>query len=247
VFLVHAMRTSLQEFLALVAAACVLIPAHAQHAELQFHHLHLNGIGLQEFYARLFDPATTSQEPVAGYAALRSGPMLMLFGQPQRPTDPTPGVRRGPSAIWHFGWGSVSLGETYLQHAAREVKWEPPLPAGQLHVHLVSRAPADAAAWYRDRLGARMELLAGASDPTRAAASRPEHRVAEALVYFGEFALSLYRTNEQLISTRGQGVDHIAFMAPGAVFGETAPSMIEGPDHIAIELIGASPRAPDRD
>jgi hypothetical protein len=229
------------------AAVAFTTASPAQTPDLRFHHLHLNGIGLQEFYARLFDPATTSQAPVAGYAALQSGPMLVLFGQPQRPTDPTPSVPRGPSAIWHFGWGSVSLGETYLQHAAREVKWEPPLPAAQLHVHLVSRAPADAAAWYRDRLGARIEILASASDPTRAAAPRPEQRVAEALVYFGEFALLIYRTNQQLISTRGQRVDHIAFMTSGAVFGETAPSMIEGPDHIAIELIGVSPKAPDRD
>jgi hypothetical protein len=206
--------------------------------ELTFHHLHLNGIGMQDFYSRLFDPARTSLAPVAGYPALRSESMLMLFGEPRPATEKTRVVPPGDTAVWHFGWGAVSLGETYLQHAAREVEWEPPLPAGQLHLHLVSRSPADAAAWYRDHLGARVEVLASASDPTRAAAARPEQRVAEAVVRFGNFALLIYRTTQTLVSTRGKRVDHFALAAPGARFGEVTSNMIEGPDQIVIEIIG---------
>jgi hypothetical protein len=222
-------------FTALAATATL---AGEQDYALTFHHLHLNGIAMQEFYARLFDPARTSLAPVAGYPALPSDSMLMLFGEPRAPADKTPVVAPGDTAIWHFGWGTISLGETYLQHAAREVQWEPPLPAGQLHLHLVSRAPAEAAAWYRDQLGARVEVLAGASDPTRAAAARPEQRVAEAVIRFGNFALLIYRTTETLVSTRGKRVDHFALATPGARFGEVASSMIEGPDQILIEIVG---------
>jgi hypothetical protein len=218
----------------------------AQPSQLAFHHLHLNGGGLQDFYGRLFDPATTTQVPVAGYPALRSGSMLMLFGEP-RSASKNAVTPAADTAVWHFGWGSVSLGETYLQHAAREVQWEPPLPAGQLHLHLVSASPANAAAWYRDALGARVEVLAGAADTARTASARPEQRVAEALVHFGEFALLIYRTDQKLVSTRGQRVDHFALAAPGARFGETKAHLVEGPDHIVIELIGASLKAPDRD
>ena len=211
--------------------------AGTQTRELAFHHLHLNGTGMQEFYARLFDPALTSQSPVAGYPALRSGSMLLLFGEPHASKEKTPAPPPGETAVWHFGWGTVSLGETYLQHAAREVQWEPPLPAGQLHLHLLSRSPADAAAWYRDRLGARVEVLASARDPSRAAETRPEQRIAEAVVYFGDFALLIYRTDETLVSTRGKRVDHLALTVAGARFGETPATMIEGPDKIAIEVI----------
>lgn len=222
--------------LAVLSATFAVV--RTQHNELTFHHLHLNGSGMQEFYARLFDPARTSLAPVAGYPALRSDSMLMLFGEPRAPADKTPVVPPGDTAIWHFGWGTVSLGETYLQHAAREVQWEPPLPADQLHMHLVSRSPADAAVWYREQLGARVEVLARASDPTRAVAARPEQRVAEAVVRFGDFALLMYRTTETLVSTRGKRVDHFALAAPGAPFGEAASHMIEGPDQILIEIIG---------
>lgn len=227
--------------LATATAAATLQPP-----QLAFHHLHLNGSGLQDFYGRLFDPVLTTTAPVAGYPALRSGSMLMLFGEAQSSAKSAV-VPAGDTAIWHFGWGSVSLGETYLQHAAREVQWEPPLPARQLHLHLVSAAPAAAAAWYRDALGARVEVLAGAADPARTASPRPEQRVAEALVYFGEFALLIYRTDQKLISTRGQRVDHFALVAPGARFGETKANLVEGPDHIVIELIGASLKGPGPD
>ena len=144
----------------------------------RFHHLHLNSPGLIDFYSRLFDPATTSRPIVAGFQGLRAGPMLLLFNSTASPATP------GPSPIWHFGWGTVTLGETYLQHAAGEVVWEPPLPAGRLHLHLLSRSPGVAAAWYTDVLEARVEVMPGADAPTRTQAARAELRVAEAAVHF---------------------------------------------------------------
>ena len=219
----------------LACCGVLLTAGRMQDQQLTFHHLHLNGTAMQEFYARLFDPASTSLAPVNGYQALRSGPMLMLFGEPRAPARPERAT--GDTAIWHFGWGSVSLGESYLQHAAREVQWEPPLPAAQLHLHLLSPAPADAAAWYRDTLGARVEVLQGARDPARVPAARPEQRVAEAVAYFGDFALLFYRTREPLFSTRGTRVDHFALIAAGGRFGDTPAAMMEGPDKIAIEVI----------
>lgn len=239
--------------LLLLAVVAVLLegPAIARQAELRFHHLHLNGTGLQDFYARLFDRATTSQADVAGHTALSSGPMLLIFGQPGLGEWAPP----QPSAIWHFGWGSATLGETYLAHAAREVEWEPPLPAGRLHVHLVSKAPATAAEWYRDMLGARVEIVSGADHPSRVAATRPEQRVAEAIVYVGEFALLIYRTDQRLVSTRGQRVDHIAFSCANlagilerlrglkvpivqtSTFATAPSAFIEGPDRIVIEIV----------
>jgi hypothetical protein len=229
--------TRVSRLLLIATLGVVSAGAGTQNRDLTFHHLHLNGTGMQEFYARLFDPALTSQSPVAGYPALRSGSMLLLFGDASASKEKRPVPPPGDTAVWHFGWGTVSLGETYLQHAAREVQWEPPLPAGQLHLHLVSRSPAAAAAWYRDRLGARVEVLASASDPARLSAARPEQRIAEAVVYFGDFALLVYRTNETLVTTRGQRVDHFALSVAGARFGETPATMIEGPDKIAIEVI----------
>lgn len=219
------------------------------------HHLHFSGSDLQQFYAGLFDPATTSPEPVAGHRALRSGLMLLLFGL--APSDSLPKTAaQAPSAIWHVGWGAVSLGETYLAHAAHEVQWEPPLPAARLHLHLVSAAPAVAAAWYRDNLGARVEMLPDADSGSRVPAVRPEHRVAEAIVSFGQFALAIHRTGERIVSTRGQRVDHVALscanlagtlerlrargvtvLQPLATFGDARAAFIEGPDQIAIEII----------
>ncbi len=235
---------------ALAAAAMVAAAAtqDAGSAAVRFHHLHLTG-GV-EFYARLFDRAATRRDTLAGFDALRSGPMLMLFGVP----PDRPSVPERQSAIWHFGWGDVSSGETYLRHAAREVEWEPPLPAAKLHLHLLSTSPAATAAWYRDRLHADVEVVAGTVK--RQVEARPELRPAEALVRLGEFAMLIYRTDETLVSTRGQRADHVALRcadldgtlarlrASGVVvlssprpFASGRAAMIEGPDLIAIELV----------
>jgi lactoylglutathione lyase len=226
------------------------LPA-SQGSEFHFHHLHLADGAT--FYARLFEPASTQRFSVAGFEALRSGPMLLLFGRPST----TPAAAEQPSAIWHFGWGDADVGDTYLRHAAREVAWEPPLPARKLHVHLQSPSPAAAAAWYRDVLGAAIDVLPGTTKG-RPVAARPELRLAEAGVWFGEFAMVIHRTSETLTSTRGQRADHIALQCYDlervvrdlrdkhvtvtddiAPFGNGRHATIEGPDQIAIELVEA--------
>jgi hypothetical protein len=223
---------------------------HLAQSCMSFHHLHLNDSrppSLLDFYERLFDPATTRRVTTGGADGLQSGPMLILIGRGA-------GVREQVTALWHFGWGGVSLGETYLAHARREVAWEPPLPAGRLHLHVRSVTPRVAAAWYRDVLGARVELAAA----VRAGASLPppEHRMPEALVWLGATGLLIYRTEPPLLSTRGQRIDHVAIactdldaaladlgrrgaavLAGPAVVGDLRSAMIEGPDHIALELV----------
>ena len=217
---------------------------------MSFHHLHLNDprpAFLVNFYERLFDPATIARVSSLGAEGLKSGSMLMLISQaPEAPSVAT--------AIWHFGWGQVSLGETYLAHARREVAWEPPLPPEHLHLHLRSVNPPAAAAWYRDLLGARVESTSTSTIDDRL--PPPENRLPEALVWIGETGLLIYRTEPPLFSTRGQRADHLAIgcrdlaavLAALGARGVTAASapqqldearaaMIEGPDRIAIELV----------
>ena len=218
-----------------------------------FHHLHLNDPQwpfLLGFYQRLFDPAVTARFTVGDVDGLRSGSMLMLINRASF-------ARPHASAIWHFGWGAVSLGESYLAHAGREVAWEPPLPPHLLHLHLLSVTPSSAAAWYRDVLGARVELAPLPSSSSREV-PRPEHRMPEALVWIGDTGLLIYRTAPPLLSTRGQRADHFAIVSGefdrvmtalrargvavtvGAAAGVDArTAMIEGPDQIAIEIVEA--------
>jgi len=184
-------------------------------------------------------------------SGLRSGPMLLLIGS-------TSFNASEPTALWHFGWGGVSLGETYLAHARREVAWEPPLPAGQLHLHLRSVTPNAAADWYRDVLGARVEMARPAPD-RRAPIPPPEHRMPEALVWLGDTGLLIYRTDPPLFSTRGKRADHLALacgnlddalvmlrrrgiqvVGEPSVRGRWRTAMVEGPDHLAIELVETS-------
>lgn len=215
-----------------------------------FHHLHLNDARppfLINFYERLFEPAKTTRLSASGSDGLQSESMLMLISRaPDAPPLAT--------AIWHFGWGQVSLGETYLAHARREVAWEPPLPADRLHFHLRSVAPRVAAAWYADVLGARVENTI--ASPLDTKLPRPEDRMPEALVWIGDTGLLIYRTEPPLFSTRGQRADHLAIgcsdfeatlarlrargvsiALPPKSPGEARTAMVEGPDHIAIELV----------
>ena len=146
--------------LAVLVAAATCPGAAQELPAFRFHHLHLNDDRppfLLEFYERLFDPALTSRVVEGESSGLRAGPMLLLFGKGASDASE-------PTALWHFGWGGVSLGETYLAHARREVAWEPPLPAAQLHLHLRSVTPGAAASWYRDTFGARVELAQPATD-----------------------------------------------------------------------------------
>jgi catechol 2,3-dioxygenase-like lactoylglutathione lyase family enzyme len=220
---------------------------------LSFHHLHLNDSRppfLLEFYERLFDPATTTRTRVGGVDGLQSGSMLLLISRVSSTAEHS-------SALWHYGWGDVSLGETYLAHAAREVAWEAPLPPDRLHLHLRSVSPPAAIAWYRDVLGARVETpheerLTRKSEQL----PNPEHRTPEALVWLGHVGLLIYRADPPLVTSRGQTADHIALscpdvdatlstllaagvhlIAPAAVTDGLRSAMIEGPDRLAIELV----------
>jgi len=230
-------------------------PLLQPHAEAQpqfsFHHVHLNDPRppfLLEFYERLFDPAVIKRVRVAESDGLQSGSMLLLIDR--APQD-------GPqaTALWHFGWGDVSLGETYLAHARKEVAWEPPLPPGSLHLHVRSVSPPSALQWYRDVLGLRVQLASAVRD-TPPRLLRPEDRVPEGLAWIGETAMLIYRTEPPLLSSRGQQVDHIALgcadideavqslgragvrviTEPGRHAGRRS-AMIEGPDRLAIEIV----------
>ena len=226
--------------------------AHQAPHELSFHHLHLNDPQwpfLLDFYQRLFDPSVTARFSAGSVDGLRSGSMLMLIN---RASYASPHA----SAIWHFGWGLVSLGESYLAHAGREVAWEPPLPSDLLHLHLLSVTPSSAAAWYREVLGARVELAVLPTSSGPRDLPPFEQRMPEALVWIGDTGLLIYRAAPPLLSTRGQRADHFAIVSPNfeqlvsglrargvevmvgasqGLSGRTA--MIEGPDQIAIEIV----------
>jgi hypothetical protein len=234
---------------ALLAIALPQLPASAP--DLRFHHLHIRDappdfwIG---YYERLFDPAVTQRVSFAGASALQTGTRLIVV-------SPTQTEKVFPAALWHFGWGKVSLGETYLAHARAEVAWEPPLPPEDLHVHLRSLAPVQAALWYRDVLGAQVQLAVVPSSST-APLPPPEDSIPDALVDLGGLRALVYRTAGVLVSSIGQRVDHVAFSC--ADLGGTLAylrskgvavisgpnedngirtAMIVGPDRIAIELV----------
>ena len=221
---------------------------------VRFHHLHLRDSPPDfriEFYERLFDRAVTHRVIFAGVAGLQTGSRLILV-------SPGLGVKEVPAALWHFGWGRATLGESYLAHARGEVAWEPPLPPEDLHVHLRSLAPARAATWYRDTLGAEIEL----PPPRRRgeALPPPEHRMPEALIEVGGLPLLVYRTEGPLLSSIGQRMDHLAFacvnlqealafLQARGVAVLSGPetnsgirsAMIAGPDQMPIELLEAGP------
>jgi hypothetical protein len=236
-----------------VLSVLVALPQHPDDSapSFMFHHLHLRDTPpafLIEFYERLFDRAVTRRVTFAGVPGLQMGSRLILV-------SPATPAKELPAALWHFGWGQATLGESYLAHARREVAWEPPLPPEELHIHLRSVRPSHAATWYRDVLGAFIEMP---PVPPRSDVPLPppEHRLPEALVHFGGMALLVYRTEPPLLSSVGQQIDHVAFSCddlPAAlaylkaknVVPSTGPieingvntAMIVGPDQIAIELV----------
>jgi hypothetical protein len=222
--------------------------------QVTFHHLHLNDGGdrLINFYERLFDPAEIERFTLWGTDALRTGHVL-LMASPSASPQPT---SMQPSAIWHYGWGSVSLGETYLDHNLREVAWEPPLPARGFHLHLESLTPNIAAAWYREHFGADVEFASGVEHSPQRDLRRPL-----ALVRISGVGILFYKADQPLASTRGRRADHIAFAVPDLAailaqlravdvtvlepphtLGDTSAVMIEGPDRIALELVEIKPR-----
>ena len=232
----------------LVASA--LPQGAASPAELRFHHLHLRDsspLFRVEFYERLFERSMTRRVTFAGAAGLQTGTRLILVSSGLQ-------GRERAAALWHFGWGKASLGETYLAHARGEVAWEPPLPPEDLHIHLRSADPVEAAEWYRDVLAATVQL---APRPARARGRLPppEYRMPEALVHLGGIPLLIYRADTPLASSLGQRIDHLAFscdnlpavlsylrtkqVAVQTTDGDAARAgaMLVGPDRIAIELV----------
>jgi catechol 2,3-dioxygenase-like lactoylglutathione lyase family enzyme len=231
--------------------ATLLWSALPQQPAFSFHHLHLRDSPpgfLIGFYERLFDPGVTKRISFGDVNGLQAGSTVILV-------SPGSAFKSEPTALWHFGWGGASLGETYLAHARREVAWEPPLPGDRLHFHLRSISPQVAAAWYADVLGAQVNLP---SEQRRANTPLPlpEHRMPAALVRFGEVALTIYETTPPLFSTVGQQNDHIAFacadldaalahirarnvlvLSGPTRLGDHRVVLIQGPDQIAIELV----------
>lgn len=212
-----------------------------------FHHLHLTDAtsGLIHFYEGLFDRSDVERLTLWGSDALRTGQVLLISSPTQAAATP------GPSAIWHYGWGRVSLRETYLAHNLREVAWEPPLPSNQFHFHLDSVLPNTAAAWYRDRLGAEVEFASDSDDTADRDLRRPH-----ALARIGTVTLLFYKSAQPLASTRGKLADHLAFTVPDLAtmlarivaadttvletrhaLGADSAALIEGPDRLAIELV----------
>jgi catechol 2,3-dioxygenase-like lactoylglutathione lyase family enzyme len=83
-----------------------------------FHHLHLNSPNPDaaiDFYTKQFP--STSKSTVAGFPALKTGKVYVLFTKVATPAPTTP-----QTAIWHFGWHVVDVRknmETYRQNGVK--------------------------------------------------------------------------------------------------------------------------------
>jgi predicted enzyme related to lactoylglutathione lyase len=134
-----------------------------------------------------------------------------------------------------------------------------------IHVHLYSDAPLCAAEWYQKQLGAvsRAAPRTGPCEVPFGAPSEPLGviRSPATTVRIGEISLIVYPRQRPgpLVSTRGHVVDHIAVSYPNVEAqlerlrnsgvkvleelhrfgtGSARAAMIEGPDSLAIEIVG---------
>lgn len=135
-----------------------------------------------------------------------------------------------------------------------------------IHVHLYSDAPLCAAEWYEKHLGAMSRARDQRSGPCEVPFAAPSEplgviRSPATSVRIGEVNLIIYPRQRPgpLVSTRGHAVDHIAVSYPDVAAalerlrksgvkvleelhrfgkGNAQAAMIEGPDSIAIELVG---------
>ena len=133
-----------------------------------------------------------------------------------------------------------------------------------IHVHLYSDAPLCAAEWYQKHLGAVSRAPAQRTGPCEVPFAAPSEplgviRSPATTVRIGDVNLIIYPRQRPgpLVSTRGHVVDHIAVSYPDVAaaldrlrkagvkvleelhrFGATQAGMIEGPDSIAIEIVG---------
>jgi len=216
--------------------------------EVSFHHIHVNddrAAHLLDYYGKLFDRSTTHGATLGNFRGIESNGIFLLV---------TP-VSRAPeeegSAGWHFGWGTVSLGEAYDRHRMQEIEWKLPLEsfAKDLHLHLESTDPIAAGEWYRATFGAKLETEPqnAVVQPVRAMYRRPV-----AIARLEGIALAIYKAPGPLAPSQGHRIDHIAFttdmpqaraaglkvVVPSGHLGPHDTMMVEGPDQLAIELIG---------
>jgi len=206
-----------------------------------FHHVHLNSVdpaGAIAFYTKTFD--VTKKTSVAGFDAVQSGHIYLLFTKVGTPASPELN-----NAIWHFGWGSPNMEADYQKHVANGVPFATPItrlptgtvfaymkaPDGNLveintaqtdaftHVHLYSAAPFCAAEWYEKYLGATRAQGRGQPRPADchvpfAAPSEPLGVIRQpaVTVRLDDINLIIYpqQKPDPLVSTRGRVTDHIA-------------------------------------
>lgn len=237
-----------------VVSALTAVPQATLVEPARFHHLHLVAASpswLADYYLRLFAPPSVTRGSFWNIHGVRGAEIYLLVSAPAAGRETS-----ADSAIWHFGWGAVSLGETYKRHYAREVNWKPPyaaLEAG-FHVHVRSRDPIAAGRWYRDVLGGLLEETApldrGSAEDDRA----------EALVRFHHALIVLHRWSGPLAPSDSAGTaDHLAFTVRDAErvrdaarraqsadrspvrdpLETTRALAIEGPDRVVIELLPA--------
>jgi hypothetical protein len=216
---------------------------------VSFHHIHVNDPAPQHlvtYYGKLFRADTTRPALIGNVSGIESDGVFLLIDAASR-VPPETG-----SAGWHFGWGTVSVDEAYDRHRMQEIEWELPLESfsQDLHLHLESENPLTTAEWYRDTFGATLEL-----SPANAEIQPPNqaHRRLVAIARLEKIAFAIYRSPSALEPSRGHRIDHIAFktdlaqalqrsdltvLAANGRLATFETMLIEGPDHLAIELIG---------
>jgi hypothetical protein len=193
-----------------------------------FHHLHLMAVGadthLVGFYERLFPPAVITRGKFWDADGIRGDGAFLLWSRASAPRE-----YGKPTAIWHFGWGKVSLGETYAAHLLKEVNWKPPYPGltTDLHVHLRSRDPIATAEWYELVLGAKREVLP--RDPAVAASASASASVTSA----ASAASTPPLASSSASATAGESVASADTVGPRT---EGAASHIEGEAEALVRL-----------
>ena len=104
--------------------ALVALSAHAQSEgpgrglpAPVFHHLHLNSVNPDaaiDFYTKQFP--TTAKSSLAGFPALKTGKVYVLFTKVGTPAPTQP-----QTAIWHFGWHVVDVRKNLETYQANKV------------------------------------------------------------------------------------------------------------------------------
>lgn len=244
---------------AFVLSVCATVAAGFQEpspSRSAFHHLHLaagNPEGTAGFYARLFRPASITRGTFFGFEGIRGDDIFLLV-------SPMGNQRRSANvetALWHFGWGAISIDQDYRSHLLSEVAWEPPfqgLSTG-FHLHLNSQDPSASGEWYRRHFGGALEVATPTLERTRKLAA--DLVLPEAIVRFDRIALIIYPFDGPLAPvSAGNIADHIAFGAADLhemvrhfrddgvriLYEEvwlehTRTAMVEGPDAMPIELV----------